>query len=339
MNRMLTIWMVLCICCFGWEGRAQESLRVVFYNTENLFDTRNDTLTADDEFTPQGKKHWTQARYIGKLRKIATVLTGTGEGEYPALIGLAEIENRKVLEDLCHKTSLTEGNYGIVHQDSPDRRGIDVALLYRQEQFRLLATDFLRISFPEDTTLRTRDILYASGVVQGDTLHIFVCHFPSMLGGEKQSEWKRIRAAEMLRRKTDSLFRLSPETKIMIMGDLNGKAGTPAQQRLGCRSSDDTLKSPGLYNTGYYLLRKGYGSYRYQGRWQTIDHIIASGGLLQARKGWKAGRHLSVYNPVYLMEKDEGHYGYKPWPTYRGLRYCGGYSDHLPVFLDLRFLP
>ena len=162
------------------------------------------------------------------------------------------------MEDLTQKTALADGNYGIVHQDSPDRRGIDVALLYRKDCFELLEADFLRLSFPEDTTIRTRDILYASGVLDSDTLHFFVCHFPSMIGGEKQSEWRRERAASTVRHKVDSLLAVQPRAGIVIMGDLNGKANTPAQKVLGTKSSDKKPRCKDLYNTGYYLLKKNY---------------------------------------------------------------------------------
>ena len=325
-------WLFLFSC-----GRviAQEPCRIVFYNVENLFDTTDDPDTADEEFTPQGKKYWTRARYTDKLRKISTVLKEIGEGEMPVFIGLAEVENRRVLKDLTGKTVLAAGNYGIVHQDSPDRRGIDVAFLYRKDRFRLLDSAFHRLSFPEDTTIRTRDILYAKGVLQQDTFHFFVCHFPSMIGGERPSEWRRKRVAATVRERVDSIFALNPAAAIVIMGDLNGKANTPAQKVLGTRSSDKRWSKGHLYNTGYYLLKKNYGSYRYKGNWQTIDHLILSEGILAGKGGWKADRRLRIYAPAFLLEEDKTYFGNKPCPTYRGPRYIGGYSDHLPIYIDL----
>lgn len=326
----------LILLCFFWTlGLAQKKCRIVFYNTENLFDTRNDPSTADDEFTPRGSKHWTRARYIDKLRKTADVIEKAGEGEWPVFVGLAEVENRAVLDDLSQKTILARANYGIVHQDSPDRRGIDVALLYRKDYFELLTSDFFTLSFPEDTTIRTRDILYASGRLGKDTLHFFVCHFPSMIGGEKQSEWRRIRAASVLRAKADSLFRLNIQAAVVIMGDMNGTANTKAQKVLKTKNPDKQITDGELYNTGFYLLKKEEGSYRYRGRWQTIDHIIVSSSLLNGRCSWQAGRHVSVFSAPFLLEEDKTYFGYKPFPTYRGPRYTGGYSDHLPLYLDL----
>ena len=174
MKRYL-FWIVMCV----WIGPAcgQSSHRIVFYNVENLFDTFDDPLTRDDEFTPQGAKHWTRERYMTKLRKLSEALDSIGGGKLPLVVGLAEVENRKVLEDLTEKTVLADGQYGIVHCDSPDARGIDVALLYRKNEMELLETDFLRIPFPEDSTIRTRDILYAKTLFRTDTLHFFVCHF------------------------------------------------------------------------------------------------------------------------------------------------------------------
>lgn len=316
---------------------AQQPYKVMFYNVENLFDTFNDPLTLDDEFTPMGSKHWTKARYIAKLKKLAEVVDSLGKGKWPLVIGLAEVENRQVLEDLTDKTILADGHYGIVHQDSPDSRGIDVALLYRKEQLKILSTEFLRLPFPEDTTIRTRDILYAKSLIESDTLHFFVCHFPSMVGGEKQSEWRRVRAATILRRKVDSLFQMNLSAGIVIMGDMNGKAGTPAQRTLGAKDPAKKVRTGELYNTGYYLLKKNYGSYRYKGRWQTIDHIIVSGGLIGKKTGGSVIPRLTVYSAPFLLEEDKTYFGFKPCPTYRGPRYIGGYSDHLPVFINLQW--
>lgn len=320
------------MCLSG--ATAQERCRVMFYNVENLFDTSDDPHTTDNEFTPTGKKQWTKARYTDKLRKIAEVIDSIGQGDLPVIVGLAEVENRWVLEDLIGKTVLADGNYGYVHRDSPDPRGIDVAMLYRKDYFQVTGAEFLRPAFPENPRIRTRDVLFASGVLGGDTLHFFVCHFPSMIGGEQQSEWRRVRVAETVRRKTDSLLALNPRAAIVVMGDLNGQANTQAQKALGSYCSDRRGAVGRLYNTGCYLLKKNYGSYRYKGNWQTLDHLIVSGGLLDGRSVWKADRRMEVYRAPFLLEEDKAHFGFKPRPTYRGPRYIGGYSDHLPVYCD-----
>lgn len=310
------------------------SYRVVFYNVENLFDTRKDSVTDDGDFTPRGRLYWNRERYNRKLLHISEALVGVGDGECPAFIGLAEVENRAVLEDLTRKSILAIGEWGIVHADSPDPRGIDVALLYRKSCFEVLAEEFIPVMLGKN---RGRDILYCKGVLQqADTLHFFVCHFPSMRGGERQTEWKRICAAEALRNKVDSIQEKCLSASILIMGDMNGKAKTKAQKKLGAVSSESgKIKADGLYNTGYYLLGKNRGSYRYQGVWQTIDHIIVSGALLNGKQSLQAGKRMSVFSPDYLLEGLKTHYGTRPLPTYRGPQYIGGYSDHLPVYIDL----
>lgn len=329
-------WLYIVLFCLLGEQAGGQTYRVVFYNVENLFDIKDDPFTEDEEFTPAGAKHWTEHRYLDKLSHLAKALNQAGGDELPAFIGLAEIENRDVVNDLIQQPALNAGSYGVVHRDSPDPRGIDVAFLYRPALFHLLDTACFEITFPQDTTLKTRDILYVSGKVGKDILHFFVGHFPSMYGGEAKSEWKRVRAACILRQKVDSIRQIDPGAKIVIMGDFNGKADTKAQKALGVQSSEQAkLISGELYNTGYYLLYKGYGSYRYRGTWQTLDHIIVSGTLLQGKKGLQAEKRLTVFSAPFLLEEDRKYSGHKPLPTYRGPRYYGGYSDHLPVYLDL----
>ncbi|MEG1737597.1 MAG: endonuclease [Odoribacter sp.] len=331
---MKCILLILWLFVWTFLG-AQPTCRLMFYNVENLFDTTDDPLTADEEFTPQGNKYWTKARYTDKLLKLARVIAAVGENELPVFVALAEVENRRVLEDLTTKTILSKANYAILHQDSPDKRGIDVAFLYRKDYFHLLEVNFLQPLFPEDTTFRTRDILYASGRLDTDTFYFFVCHFPSMSGGEQQSEWKRERAAEVVKNKVDAIWNQHPSAKIILLGDLNGKANTRAQKRLGAKNPEQFCGECELYNLGIHLLKKNIGTYRFKGRWQTIDHILVSGGLLHNSSGWGTTSSSSIYSASFLLEEDTAHFGYKPFPTYRGPRYIGGYSDHLPIFLDM----
>lgn len=221
---------LLCFSCISYAQTGTRE-RVVFYNTENLFDTRNDTLTADDDFTPRGKQHWSRERYTRKLLAISKVLDQLGKGKLPLLVGLCEVENGSVVSDLVNKTVLAGGNYGIVHADSPDARGIDVALLYRKDSFRLLRDAFFPVHLKSGET--TRDILYCEGILgRDDTLHVFVCHFPSMRGGEAKSEWKRVKAASVVRQKVDSIQNIYDRAMILILGDLNGRANTLAQKTL-----------------------------------------------------------------------------------------------------------
>ncbi len=326
---------ILFLLLWSCSSPAQEQYRIAFYNVENLFDIYDDPKTIDEEFTPQGEKHWTMARYNDKILKIAQVLSSIGGSRQPVIIGLAEIENRRVLDDLTGKTQLADGDYGIIHQDSPDRRGIDVAFLYRKAYFRPLKNNFFNIPFLEDSTL-TRDILYVKGILgDSDTLHFFVCHFPSMSGGEAKSEWKRKRAASVLRGKIDSIMELNTCAGIVVMGDLNGKANTEAMTKvLKAKNPDKKIDVSDIYNTGYYLLKKGYGSYRYKEKWQTIDHFVVSGSLLNEKHTFQTGK-TTVFSPSFLLEEEKKFFGFRPFPTYRGPVYSGGYSDHLPVYIDL----
>jgi predicted extracellular nuclease len=317
---------------------GQEKWRIVSYNVENLFDTKDDTLVNDNEFTPKGRMHWTEKKYADKLLKLSRSIQETGNGNFPVFIGLCEIENRRVLQDLTAKTVLADADYGIVHEDSPDPRGIDVALLYRKDIYKPLSEKFLPVT--SGRKLRSRDILYSSGVIADkDTIHIFVCHFPSMSGGEKASEWKREFAAAIVKRYVDSIQELNPEAAIVIMGDLNGKADKSAQSRIlgvkNLKSGKPLSKS--LYNTGYYLLSKNYGSYKYRGNWQTIDHIIVSGSMLNKKNPIQVEKRMKVFNEDFLLEQDKKYYGFKPLRTNNGPRYNGGYSDHLPVYLEFNY--
>lgn len=327
---------VFCLICGIAGGQERACFRVVFYNVENLFDTRKDSVKADGDFTPRGRLYWTKERYSRKLLHISRALIEAGGEVLPSVIGLAEIENRQVLSELISKTGLADGDYGIVHADSPDARGIDVALLYRKADFKESRSRFFPVELEKGE--RTRDILYCEGVLGGsDTLHFFVCHFPSMRGGEARSEWKRVRAAAVVKEKIDSIQSHHTEAKIVVMGDLNGRANTRAQQVLDTGGAEKQAIVPSrLYNTGYYLLGKSRGSYRYRGEWQTLDHLIVSGSLLDGVRGLQSSVRMEVVASDFLLEEEKGSYGKRPKPTYRGQRYIGGYSDHLPVFIDLQ---
>ena len=276
--------------CCSCEAQGQEELRVAFYNVENLFDTSDDPHTTDNEFLPRGEKGWTRGRYVAKLRAVARAVEGVGGGTLPAVVGLAEVENRRVLVDLVRKTGLSAGRYGIVHYDSPDVRGIDVALLYRKDCMAVAEERALRVPFPEDGRIRTRDVLYVKGVVAEDTVHFFVCHFPSMVGGERKSEWKRLRAAGVVRAKVDSLFEACPEAAVVVMGDLNGEADTEAQ-RLLCPANGAEEKECGdLYNAGYHLLGKPYVQCGLPPLGETLRELLLPGAVADARPHLSVGR-------------------------------------------------
>ncbi|UCG28258.1 MAG: hypothetical protein JSV24_02540, partial [Bacteroidales bacterium] len=205
----------------GQERKIADEFLIVFYNVENLFDTENDPAILDDEFTPDSEKMWDAERYEKKLDDIAEVLGSIRKRDLPEIIGLCEVENRKVLEDLINAKKLRREEFGIVHQDSPDARGIDVALLYRKERFKILAQKVLPVDFPFDT-IRTRDILYVKGETgDPETFHVFVNHWSSRTEGDKTTERRRIYAAVSLRKSVDSILNFEPDAKIIIMGDFN----------------------------------------------------------------------------------------------------------------------
>ena len=343
----LSLILLLAACRGPQKDEGKESapfssneLQILFYNVENLFDTINDPQIRDGEFTPDGSKHWTYYRYREKLNHIAKVLMNTEQWEPPAVAGFCEVENRGVLEDLISSTSLLKFNYGIVHRESPDERGIDVALIYRKDLVEIIGSRALAVRFPYDTADRTRDILLATAVVGNDTLHFFVNHWPSRYGGLEASQPDRLEAAKVLRKAVDSLLAVDPMKKIIIMGDFNdGPENKSIKEVLGTRGSPDSLdKSHPLFNFMYELkFSEGLGSHRYRGEWNTLDQFIVSKGLLEGKK-WKAGTDAAeILHYPFLLTDDTRNPGSMPFRTYAGSRYLGGYSDHLPILLTLHY--
>ncbi|PVX52243.1 hypothetical protein C7377_0550 [Balneicella halophila] len=312
--------------------------RIVFYNVENLFDVENDSLTVDDDFTREGRMYWSFNKYKKKINRIAQVIMAVGGWEIPEIVGLCEVENRYVLEGLTRYTALARFHYDIIHYDSPDRRGIDVAMLYQKDKFTPLYTEALKVDLKDLDGGTTRDILYVKGeTTTQDTLHIFVNHWPSKYGGALQTVPKRNKAALTLKAKTDSLLQNDPLAKIIIMGDLNTEADrTPIVKTLGARIKWENTDELGLYNlSARWNKISGYGSHKYHGVWGSLDHIIVSNGMFKGRGSlFVYENDAKVYCPAFLLEDDkEG--GQKPFRTNIGMKYNDGFSDHLPVYLDL----
>ncbi len=320
------------------DEKVRGDYRIMFYNVENLFDIHNDPEREDDEFTPGGERRWTWFRFREKLANIYRVIVAAGGWQAPEIVGLCEVENRYVLEELTGTTPLSKAGYEIVHRDSRDRRGIDVALLYRSDRFSLIREKFLEISSPVDTFLKTRDIVYVKGVtVCLDTLHLFVNHWPSRWRGRAFTEPARFLAASVLKSAVDSVFATNAEAKIIIMGDFNDEPAD-ASLRVGLGTETDFADThPNrLYNLSAPLKLAGKGTIKFRGRWQLFDQFIVSGTLLMAERGLAARKNsASVFDAGFLLVRDEVYYGYKPFRTYEGYRYTGGYSDHLPVYIDL----
>jgi len=313
-------------------------LRFMFYNVENYFDAENDSITNDEEFTPEGLRHWTSYKYIEKQKKIYQVIAAAGGWELPDFIGFCEIENRKVMEDLIFKTPLKYYDYGLVHKESPDRRGIDVALIYRKGKLKLINEDFFKVVFPFDTSAKTRDILYASlKTLNDDTIHVFINHWPSRMGGQAESDARRVLVASILKERVDSIFKINPAAYILISGDFNDEPDNNSIiQTLGTKTTFDNPVNQELYNLSWHLKTvKGKGSYKYQGAWGLIDQIIISGSLLNKSSTlYTSVDNAVIFDADFLSEQDEQFIGVKPFRTFAGFRFHGGFSDHYPIYLD-----
>lgn len=319
---------------------SQTEIKIMGYNVENLFDIYPDSVKNDKEYAPGGYRGWNFERYKTKLTNISKVIAAAGEWDLPTLVGLCEIENRLVLDDLTKKTGLRNIGYQIVHYESPDARGIDVALLYRPDNFKLINSRPIRVKLP-NTTSTTRDILYASGSLgNGDTLHLFVNHFPSRMGGELKSEDRRNAVAGYLRAAVDSLQSVANNPKIVILGDFNDMPDNHSMLNiLGAKplpKKDTEVLENGLYNLTYKFHEAGTsGSYFYQGKWDMLDQIIVSGSLLSGKSNSRVDEpSVRIFSPDWLLEDDKFS-GKRPSRTYIGMRYNGGYSDHLPVLVNI----
>ncbi len=327
---------------FSQEKKTYKVNTIAFYNVENLFDTEDDPITYDDDRTPNGKDHWTEEIYKDKLKNMAKVISEIGfdvTKNAPALIGVAEIENRKVLEDLANEPVLLPKDYGIVHFDSPDRRGIDVALLYQKSLFRPVNTSVHELLIynngEEKKRVYTRDQLLVSGYLDGDLIHVIVNHWPSRSGGEARSRFKREKAAALNKKIIDSLLDIDPYAKVITMGDLNDDPDNDSVKKvLGAKSEKEDVKLKGLYNPMYNMSKKGIGSLAWRDSWNLFDQIIISKGLLDkdfnSYKYYKAG----VFNKNYLANPRGRYRGY-PYRSFANGAYTGGYSDHFPVYIYL----
>ncbi|MDR2362361.1 MAG: endonuclease/exonuclease/phosphatase family protein [Prevotellaceae bacterium] len=323
-------------------GRAQPAKYVVaFYNVENLFDTLKSPGVIDEEFTPEGPKNWDGKKYWKKLRNLEEVFYGIASTvkTYPTIIGLSEIENRNVLEDIVALKRLQKANYQIAHYDSPDARGVDVALLYRPDQFKYEGSASLKTVVPSRPDFRTRDILMVWGTIEDERFCFFVCHWPSRRGGSQSSEYLRTGAAQSVRNAADSMMQVYPGIKIAIMGDLNDDPNDKSvYEVLGARGDIRQVAPAGYFNPFYAMFKKGFGSLAYNDAWNLFDNIIVNGALANAAKGslslLKSGgnNYGTIFNRPFLLQKS-GQYKNYPLRTYVGNDFQGGYSDHFPIFI------
>lgn len=320
----------------GFNAFTQDTdaFYILFYNVENLFDPGNDPEKNDEEFTPDGDRRWSYARKEDKLAKISRVILYAGGWNPPAVVGLCEVENLDMLKDLVWNTGLNHLGYHIVHHPSPDLRGIDVALLYRNTRFEVLSSYPVTIDLGKGER-PTRDILYVKGVADGlDTLHLMVNHWPSRYGGEMPSLQRRLKASEVLLAVCDSVAKTKSDAKMVVMGDFNDEPDDPSMLALTSVGGQAAFS---LVNLGVNAAGDVPGTIKYQGHWSVFDQILVSYPLLND----SAGLHLSptimqIIAPEFLLEDDPGYPGRRPWRTYRGYKYEGGFSDHLPVMIRLR---
>ena len=313
----------------------QENFRIISYNVENLYDYEDDPLTDDDAFTESGAYQWTPAKYKKKLNNTAKAITAAGEWETPALIGLCEVENARVLTDLLQKTQLRDNGYKFLHQDSPDRRGVDVALIYLPDKFKVIDEKHLRVALKDRPT---RNILFASGIVSsGDTLHVFVNHWPSRYGGELESEENRLVAAETVRQVVDSLFQVNRKSKIVIMGDFNDyPSNISLTEKLRAIREWETASDGELYNLcAQFENKMEIGSHKFEGEWGMLDQFIVSGALLDKNVPFHTSKkQVHIFKAPFLLKKDKT--GEAPKRAFSGTFFVNGFSDHLPIYLDIK---
>lgn len=336
------LFLSLCIPILGLaqQERKVKVRTIAFYNVENLFDIENDSLTFDDDRTPEGKDGWTKERYLQKVNNISKVLSKICSNvaqTSPDIIGLCEVENKKVLEDLVNHPNLQYKNYAIVHFDSPDERGIDVALIYKKDVFLPTSSTSHRLLLQNAEGERdyTRDQLVVAGILDQEQIHFIVNHWPSRSGGEARSKPNRLAAAKLNKRIIDSILKSDPSAKIISMGDLNDDPKDDSLKKiLKTKGKKKDIEGQDLYNPMEKLYKKGVGSLAYRDKWNLFDQIYFTANLLEKEGNsyyfWKAG----VFTPPYLFSKKGKYKGY-PFRTYAGGNYTGGYSDHFPVFLFL----
>jgi exonuclease III len=341
LNKQLkSLSVIILLLIISIQTNAQENFRIMFYNVENMYDTKDNPETNDDDLTPNGQLRWTNYRYWKKLNDISTVISSVGDKYPPALVGVCEVENDSVLFDLTRRAGLRKHKYEYIITDSKDNRGSNIALLYQRDQIKIISKRSYTPTLQSNPLKTTRDILHVTGkVINEEILDIFICHFPSRREGIKRTMPDRIRCAELLKQKTDSLFRIRKKANIIIMGDFNDYPDDISlSESLGAHSIKSPISDKGLYNMFYHRIHeKNTGSYKYRGKWNFIDQFIISGNLLNlSSKISIKKKEAYIYSAPFLLHDDNKKYGgQKPFRTYSGFKYPGGYSDHLPIYMDL----
>lgn len=316
--------------------------KIVFYNLENFFDTVNDPEVLDDEFTPEGPKKWTQDKYDKKLHNMERVFFDIAaiNKDYPVVIGVSEVENRNVLEDIVAAPKLAPANYRIVHHDSPEARGVDVAFFYRADVFKLEGEKAIRTIIPSLPNFKTRDILTMWGKIDGEDFLFMVGHWPSRMGGKEASEYKRIAVGEQMRSIADSVKQIRPDVKVVLMGDFNDDPTDPSiTQGLGAKLKVKELQKGDYYAPYASMLKAGYGTLAYGDAWNIFDNVVVTENLvndttdkLKIQKAPGSKFYGNIFKRHYMVQKEGQYKGY-PLRTYVGNNFQGGYSDHFPVYI------
>jgi len=345
MTKFLKSLPLIALLLFGLTINAQNeqkkfvSVIIGFYNLENLFDTINQPDVKDGEFTPEGVKHWDSEKYWTKQEHMAKVISEMGTDVNPdgvAILGISEIENRSVIEDLIKEPTLKNRRYKIIHYDSWDRRGVDVGMIYNPKYFRPYKTSSHRLYIEQLKDFRTRDQLLVDGVlVGGDTIHIIVNHWPSRYGGEKRSRWLRNAAADLSKKIADSILAENPDARILMMGDLNDDpVNESVSVHFGAKGKINKVKDGEFFNPMYDFYKKGLGSLAYHDSWNMFDQIIVSKSLLGKDYSHYKFYKATIFRKPYMFNKEGRYKGY-PFRTFVGNTWQGGYSDHLPVYIIL----
>ena len=354
MKKILTVFAALILLVTAAQAQKKVQNHVIgFYNLENLFDIYNDPVKNDEEFLPEGKNKWTEAKYQKKVQNMAKVIRSMKEenGVWHALLGVSEIENRLVLEDLVWDEQIREANYQIIHYDGPDRRGVDVALLYKPEVFTFLDSESIPFTFEgssiewiqskeERDYFRTRDILMVHGLIDGEHFAIYVAHLPSRSGGKKGGNQLRDRGGEIMYNHAMEMQKKHPGIKIVCMGDMNDNPTDPSMaEYLHGREFMEDVTDADFFSPFTSMLKAGFGSLAYQGVWNIYDLLLVNNALAHPQDGTfgllqlhKKGYYGRIYNPKFLTNQS-GQYKGTPFRTFSNGAFIGGYSDHYPTYI------
>ena len=339
MKRFLLILSVMVLAATSVVAQDKPYM-VAFWNFENLFDIYNDPETHDDEFTPEGIKKWNETKYQKKLSNLERVIFDMAaiNKDYPVVMGVSEIENRSVLEDLVSQPKLKGAKYRICHFDSPDARGVDVAFLYRADVFKLEGSDNIKLNVPELPNFRTRDLVVMWGTIEGEPFYFLVSHWPSRLGGKEASQFKRDACAKQIREIKDSLLQANPATKVVVMGDFNDDATDASLVKvMGAKGKVKELNTGDFFNPYVQMLKAGLGTLAYQDSWNLFDNICVTENLvngtygkLRLIKGKKF--YGNIFTRPYMLQQEGQYKGY-PLRTFVTNNFQNGFSDHFPVYI------